>query len=150
MSTHVRAKGRRVRSRSLFALAWQLLLMVAVSMSCGGRAHCSPWTEGEKTLLYLRVDFSDLPGEPVSEAAMLKVFADINTFWDANSQGKISLKSTVTPVLRKTLPPMATRAASAARRAGRRPPRLSFQSEEGLEVGSKHEDSPRQHFQARP
>jgi len=56
MSTHVRAKGRRVRSRSLFALAWQLLLMVAVSMLCGGRAHCSPWTEGEKTLLYLRVD----------------------------------------------------------------------------------------------
>ncbi|MGI9105740.1 MAG: Calx-beta domain-containing protein [Pyrinomonadaceae bacterium] len=61
----------------------------------------SAWTEGPKTLLYMRVDFSDMPGEPISSSQAQSIIdTDVNNFFRDNSYGKTSLKATVTPLLR--------------------------------------------------
>ena len=67
----------------------------------GGPVPLSVWTEGEKKVLYIRVDFSDLEGEPVSEASALKTLdEDTDQFYQDGSYEKTSLVGTVTPVLR--------------------------------------------------
>lgn len=68
----------------------------------------SAWTEGLKRVLIMRVDFPDVPGEPVdpfkgtfTEAFALSVFNNqIGPFYINNSFGKTSLQPTVTPVVR--------------------------------------------------
>jgi hypothetical protein len=61
----------------------------------------SAWTEGLKTVLYMRVDFSDLSGEPIStSAAQSMIEIECSNFYQENSYNKTSLKSTVTPLLR--------------------------------------------------
>jgi hypothetical protein len=72
-------------------------------------AAASAWTEGAKTVLLMRVDFSDSPGEPVEtytgvkltpERAQSLVDTECSNFYRSNSYGKTSLKVTTTPVLR--------------------------------------------------
>ncbi|HYE07607.1 MAG TPA: PA14 domain-containing protein [Planctomycetota bacterium] len=58
------------------------------------------WTTGPKTVLYMRVDFSDRPGEPVSVATASSAMAQVDAFFRANSYGATSLTTTYTPVLR--------------------------------------------------
>ncbi len=97
----------------------------------------STWTEGAKTVLLIRVDFSDRPGEPVDQggvalsaaAAQNLINNSVNQFYVNNSYNKTSLQATVTPVVRmpQTLayyaangnfPGMWTDARAAARAAG--------------------------------
>jgi PKD domain len=68
----------------------------------GGEPLASAYTEGPKTVLYIRVDFSDLPGEPLSEAsAQTTMDGQVAPFYDAQSYGRTTITSTtVTPVLR--------------------------------------------------
>lgn len=71
-------------------------------------APASSWTEGTKTILVIRVDFPDKPGEPLDHynqplttARAQSLFnTDINNFYRANSYNKTSLQATVTPVVR--------------------------------------------------
>lgn len=66
-----------------------------------GAAPASAWTEGPKTVLYLRVDFSDRPGDPLSVAtAQNMIDGPVDVFYAANSFGKTSMSATVTPTLR--------------------------------------------------
>lgn len=59
------------------------------------------WTDGAKTVLYVRVDFSDRTGDPVSTAsAQSMIDTSVNNFYVANSFNKTSLSATVTPTLR--------------------------------------------------
>ncbi len=62
----------------------------------------SAWTEGPKTLLFVRVDFSDRAGEPLSASSAQSIIeSTCDQFFEANSYGKTSLPSaTVTPTLR--------------------------------------------------
>lgn len=68
----------------------------------------SPWTEGQKSVLVIRVDFSDRPGEPMDynnqplteTLARNLVNNEVSPFYVNNSYGKTSLQATVTPVLR--------------------------------------------------
>jgi len=61
----------------------------------------SAWTEGAKRVLLIRVDFDDLPGEPVSETAAMALLDDrAAPFFEENSYGKTTLSGTVTPVFR--------------------------------------------------
>ncbi|MCK6475025.1 MAG: PKD domain-containing protein [Planctomycetes bacterium] len=60
----------------------------------------SAWTEGAKNLLFLRVDFSDEPGAPIGDAAADTLMQDTANFFLENSNGKMTLSCTVTPVLR--------------------------------------------------
>lgn len=64
----------------------------------------SPWTEGAKTMLYIRARFADeLPTyEPVTLATAQARQAEAEAFWFENSYGKSSLSTTYTGVV--TLP----------------------------------------------
>jgi drug/metabolite transporter superfamily protein YnfA len=68
----------------------------------------SPWSEGPKSVLIIRVDFSDQPGEPtdwngvpltVANAQNL-INTQCNNFYKNNSYNKTSLAVTVTTVVR--------------------------------------------------
>jgi hypothetical protein len=66
-----------------------------------GLPPASTWTEGAKTVLYIRVDYDDAPGDPLSvTSAQNAINVDSNTFYVANSYGKTSLTTVVTPTLR--------------------------------------------------
>lgn len=66
-----------------------------------GYPPASAWTEGAKNILYVRVDFSDREGEPISQsAAESSINTACNQFFEANSFGKTSMTTVVTPTLR--------------------------------------------------
>ncbi|MET0622928.1 MAG: Calx-beta domain-containing protein [Pyrinomonadaceae bacterium] len=65
----------------------------------------SSWTEGTKTLLFMRVDFPDMPGEPLGDAeAEVLVNTEVDNFYKENSYLKTSIEGTVTPPLRMPRP----------------------------------------------
>jgi hypothetical protein len=61
--------------------------------------EASTWTQGAKTLLYIRVNFPDDPTEPITEAGAYAAATNINDFFVENSYGTTSLIPTVTPLL---------------------------------------------------
>ncbi|MBK8039680.1 MAG: autotransporter-associated beta strand repeat-containing protein [Verrucomicrobiaceae bacterium] len=70
-----------------------------------GVVMASPWTEGPKTLLLIRVDFPDFQGQVVSDATLEQLIADLNTHYAAMSSGKTSFAllgqgSAITPTVR--------------------------------------------------
>ncbi|HEX8250349.1 MAG TPA: FG-GAP-like repeat-containing protein [Pyrinomonadaceae bacterium] len=70
--------------------------------------QASPWTEGAKTMLFIRVDFPDNQGVPVDRNGLVLtepftqslMNTQVNPFYVNNSYGKTSLQTTVTPVVR--------------------------------------------------
>ena len=80
----------------------------AASASKSENAVASSWTEGAKTVLIIRVDTPDRPGEPVDHynnpltvARAQSLFSnEVGPFYANNSYNKTSLSATVTPVLR--------------------------------------------------
>ncbi|MEM7393127.1 MAG: PKD domain-containing protein, partial [Verrucomicrobiota bacterium] len=52
------------------------------------------WTEGPKTVLYLRVDFPNLPGEPVSITTASNWMDTISEYMEENSYGRTTLTTT--------------------------------------------------------
>lgn len=70
-----------------------------------GVIAATPWTEGQKTLLIIRVDFPDYQGERVSDAILEQLIADMNTVYTDMSSGKASYAllgqgSAITPTVR--------------------------------------------------
>ena len=70
-----------------------------------GVVMASPWTEGPKTLLLIRVDFPDFQGQVVSDATLEQLIVDMNTHYAAMSSGKTSFAllgqgSAITPTVR--------------------------------------------------
>jgi len=51
----------------------------------------SSWTTGDKSLLYIRVDFSDMPGDPVSQATVTSNMAQVNANLSHYSYGLMTL-----------------------------------------------------------
>lgn len=83
--------------------AWDGTLAQAEEQSAidQGLPPASSWTEGPKTVLFIRVDFSDRAGDPVSQtAAETLINTTVNNFYVASSYNKTSLSTTVTPTLR--------------------------------------------------
>ncbi len=74
----------------------------------GDVTAASPWTQGPKTVLLMRIDFSDAPGEPVSPDGTTLTTAygqsllntQVNEFYKTNSYNATSIAGTVTKVLR--------------------------------------------------
>ncbi|MCX6921633.1 MAG: hypothetical protein NT154_00205, partial [Verrucomicrobia bacterium] len=60
------------------------------------------WTQGRKTLLYMRVNFPDDLTEPLSEASAYSSMDEVNAFYVEGSYDTTSLTTDVTPLL--TLP----------------------------------------------
>jgi hypothetical protein len=68
----------------------------------------SAWTEGRKRLLLVRVDFSDLPGQPFTPLQGTNLITDMDRFYSEMSYGKMGFHlpgagSDYTPVLRMPL-----------------------------------------------
>ncbi len=77
----------------------------------GGEVLASPHTEGIKRLLLIRVDFSDLAGEPLSESAGISLMSGLDAFYTESSYGRTGFApagagSEITPTLR--MPQLAT------------------------------------------
>lgn len=69
--------------------------------AASGATMASSWTEGPKAVLYIRVDFSDTTGDPITAAAAQAAMDnEVNPFYVQNSYGRTSLATTVTPLLR--------------------------------------------------
>jgi hypothetical protein len=67
----------------------------------GGPTITSAWTTGEKTLLYIRVDMSDKPGDPVDAATVQSTMdGPVNQYYKDSSYNMTSLKTTVMPTVR--------------------------------------------------
>lgn len=70
-----------------------------------GVIAASPWTEGQKSLLIIRVDFPDFPGQAVGDSTLQQLIRDMNAVYSAMSSGKSSFAlpgqgSTITPTVR--------------------------------------------------
>jgi len=59
----------------------------------------SNWTQGNKSLLYMRLNFPDDLTEPISEADAYKVMDKVNDYYTEQSYNETSLTTTVTPLL---------------------------------------------------
>src|SRR5207249_8519914 len=66
----------------------------------------SSWTHGQKTVLFMRVNFPDASGESISATDANELMRQANDFFVENSYGATSLRTTVTPLL--TLPRLAS------------------------------------------
>ena len=62
---------------------------------------------GKKSLLFIRIDFDDIPGAPVTRARAAEVMQRAEDFYRTVSDRKLSIESTFTPTLR--MPQPATR-----------------------------------------
>ena len=62
-------------------------------------AAASAWTQGAKTVLYMRVKFLDDATEPITQAAAAANMLTVSNFFVENSYGTTSLIPTVTPLL---------------------------------------------------
>ena len=65
--------------------------------------QASPRTIGLKKLLYIRVDFSDAPGDPINLAQAQADVAALNSYYKASSYNKTSIVGTITATLRMPL-----------------------------------------------
>ncbi len=107
------------------------------------REQSSSWTLGIKTVLFIRIDFPDKPGEPVDisdqpltvSRAQNLINNEVSPFYASNSFNKTSLQTTVTPVVRMPKPQsfyfndfgsLMTDAENAARSAGFDPNNFNF------------------------
>ena len=67
--------------------------------------EASSYTEGQKGILLIRLDFPDLPGAPITDTAGTNLISNLNNFYTEMSYGRTSFKlagqgSEVTPTLR--------------------------------------------------
>jgi hypothetical protein len=59
----------------------------------------SPYTVGNKRVLYIRVDFSDDPGEPITVAGAQAVITELDRYYQAASFNQTRMTGTVTPTV---------------------------------------------------
>jgi hypothetical protein len=76
--------------------------LVDNEQAAGRPSLSSPWTTGEKTLLYIRVDMSDRPGDPVPAATVQDTMdVAVNNYYKDSSYSKTSIPhATVIPTVR--------------------------------------------------
>jgi hypothetical protein len=87
------------------AKPFPLISLVLLFVAAARPACASPWTLGKKTLLYIRVDFQDLPGDPIPDKDLAKILRQFDQYIAQNSYGSCLFTSTFTPTVR--LPQMA-------------------------------------------
>src|SRR2546427_5196525 len=79
--------------------------LIALIFATQSPSGASAWTEGQKRLLFIRVDFSDLPGAPFADTTGTNLITSLNAFYTEMSYGRASFSlagagSEVTPTLR--------------------------------------------------
>jgi hypothetical protein len=74
-----------------------------------GQVEASPWTEGQKNLIFIRVDFSDLSGVPFSDSTGASMWTTMNNFYTEMSYGRTGFTpigggTDITPTFRMPQP----------------------------------------------
>ncbi len=97
----------RSEHASLLSQAWTTDAAGKWRQKWPGNASDGPvaldsWSQGPKTVLFIRVNFPDDLADPISEADAYSLMNDVNTWIVANSYGSSAMITTVTPLL--TLP----------------------------------------------
>lgn len=65
------------------------------------RQMAASWTTGSKSLLFIRVDFNDFAGEPITNAAATTLLNSVKTYWSESSYNQLNLASwSITPTIR--------------------------------------------------
>lgn len=73
----------------------------ALEASLEEEPPASAWTEGPKTLLFVRVDFSDRVGDPIAQgSAETLINTTVNNYFIASSYNLTTYSTTVTPTFR--------------------------------------------------
>jgi len=80
---------------------------VAGALNDNPAAEPSSWTEGLKSVILIRVDFSDLPGAPLEQSTASALLSNVNAFYAEMSYGRAGIAPTgqgsdVTPTFRLT------------------------------------------------
>ena len=94
---HVSLMGREWLADT--AGKWQ---KVGMNPTPGGPIALDSWSQGPKTVLFMRVNFPDDLTDPISESAAYDMMNSVSTWIVENSYGSSSMITTVTPLL--TLP----------------------------------------------
>ena len=107
------AGERRTFDTPVAGADWQRTLIAAEQVP-GPAVHLRPvakqrphvgWTTGKKNVLFIRVDFSDLEGNPLNDEATMFSMNRTNEFLEDNSYGKLTIDTTLVPgVLRMPKP----------------------------------------------
>ncbi|MDQ3812471.1 MAG: PKD domain-containing protein, partial [Armatimonadota bacterium] len=85
-----------IKFHTLSMLAALALLVLTAAVP----AAATPWTEGVKTVLYMRVDFPDVQGDPIPAAtAQSTLDSSVSPYFTTQSYNKTSLKTTVVPAV---------------------------------------------------
>ncbi len=84
-----------IAARRLLLISFAGLFAVTAQTACA-----SSWTLGKKTLLYIRVDFKDLPGDPISDKELQRTLRQFDRYIADNSYGLCLFTSTFTPTVR--------------------------------------------------
>ncbi|BCU77163.1 hypothetical protein llg_18780 [Luteolibacter sp. LG18] len=81
------------------ALNHGMAFLEASSGSSGGSTpvEATPYLGNAINVLFIRVDFSDFPGEPVSKSALESTLSIVNGYVNSYSYGQASVAYTVTP-----------------------------------------------------
>lgn len=79
----------------------QAEVQLVTEEDAAGATAATSWTQGVKQVLFIRVDFSDVAGDPISDtSAKALIDTTTSTFYAVHSYGKTSMVSTVTATLR--------------------------------------------------
>ncbi|MBL8957401.1 MAG: carboxypeptidase regulatory-like domain-containing protein [Myxococcaceae bacterium] len=80
------------------ALGAEAAITTATRVQHINSAQASPWTTGTKPLRYMRVDFSDAPGDPQTLANAQGLTTQLNTYLFAASYQQTQIVATVVPM----------------------------------------------------
>ena len=78
MTCAQRDRMKWMTANKLIRLAGLILLVFGCPST---PARASAWTEGQKRLLFIRVDFSDLPGAPFADSTGTNLLTSLNSFY---------------------------------------------------------------------
>lgn len=93
-------KTREAMRLKGFSIEDVLVLDDAVAQRSGTPdTEASPFTVGNKRLLYIRVDFSDDPGEPISVGGAQAAIVELDRYYRAASFNQTTFIGTVTPTV---------------------------------------------------
>jgi hypothetical protein len=85
-------------------LAQGLADQEAADIAADGETAASPWTEGPKTVLFMRVDFEDLANGLSLPSSQTLINTEVNGFFTSQSFNKTQLTGVFPPMLRMPRP----------------------------------------------
>lgn len=79
---------------------WSLACVIWLALGYLTAASAPQLSIGKKSLLLIRIDFDDIPGDPGSLAHVTEVMRSVEDFCRAASDGKLSIQTVFTPTFR--------------------------------------------------